>query len=465
MKYKLTAVIIIAACVSLHLQAQDTVAKRLNNYMLAIQKLGFNGNVLVAKDGKIIFQQPFGYRNLDTKEPLDNNTVFTLASVSKQFTAVAILMLKEQHKLNLSDSLRQYFPELPYHNVTIRQMLTHTSGLPDYFLFMGKYWDHNKIAHNADLIRLLSEQKPPMLSKPGVKYHYSNTAYVLLAAIVEKVAGQPFNAFVANRMFKPLHMTRSSVYTTLTDHIERIPDYADGFTLSDSLKRYVPANTVAAFKLVDYLAGTSGDKSVASTTADLLKWDRALKNGKVLNKTDLDSMVTPITLIDTAQKLYYGYGEELGKTAFGNYITHEGIWPGYRTILTRYKEADITVEVLSNNESDAIGTSIALTNIMFHKELVLPYKHIEIKLDPEKFTAYLGNYLTPSPMQLIVHNNKLYRHKDGTPDIELKPESATKFFYGDASDRQIEFKIDTNGQVLKAYLIASGIRSELTKIS
>ena|ERR1700743_1840266 len=132
--------------------AQDSTAYHLADYMKAAQKLGFNGNVLAAKKGKIVYQEAFGYRNLDTKEPLGNNTVFTVASVSKQFTAAAILVLKEQHKLALTDSLRQYFPELPYHNITIRQMLTHTSGLPDYFLFMGKYWDHSKIAHNADLI-------------------------------------------------------------------------------------------------------------------------------------------------------------------------------------------------------------------------------------------------------------------------------------------------------------------------
>jgi CubicO group peptidase (beta-lactamase class C family) len=443
--------------------AQDSILVHLDAYMKAVQKLGFNGNVLVAKKGRIIYQQAFGYRNLDTKEPLDNNSVFTVASVSKQFTAAAILLLKEQHKLELTDSLRQYFPELPYHDVTIKEMLTHTSGLPDYFLFMGKYWDHNQIAHNGDVIRLLAEKKPPAFFKPGSRFRYSNTAYVVLASIVEKVSGQSFNDFVADRIFKPLHMKQSRVYTTLNNHIEKILDYAEGFTFSDSVKRYVPADSVKAFQLVDYLAGTSGDKSIATTTGDLLKWDIALKHSQLLEKADLDNMMTPRVLIDTTLKIYYGYGVELGKTAFGNYVSHEGIWPGYRTIMTRYKEADLTVEVLSNNESNAIGTSIALTNILFNKEVILPYKHIEIKLAPDNFNAYLGSYLTPGPMQLITRDGRLYRHKDGTTDIELKPESETKFFYADSSDRQIEFKVDNGGHVLKVYLIANGIRSELTK--
>jgi CubicO group peptidase (beta-lactamase class C family) len=446
-------------------RAQDSTVSQLHAYMKAVQNLGFNGNVLVAKKGKIVYQDAFGYRNLDNKEPLDNNSVFTLASVSKQFTAMAILLLKEQHKLELTDSLRQYFPELPYHDITIKEMLTHTSGLPDYFTFMGKYWDHDKIAHNADLIRLLAEIKPPVFFEAGSRYRYSNTAYVLLASIVEKVSGESFKGFMAGHIFKPLKMKRSEVYTALTDHIEKIPDYADGFTLSDSLKKYVPADSVKAFQLVDYLAGTSGDKSIATTTGDLLKWDRSIVKATLLYKADLDSMMSPLVLIDTTLKMYYGYGVELGKTAFGNYISHEGIWPGYRTILTRYKEADMTVEVLSNNESNAIGVSIALTNILFNKEVILPYKHIEIKLTPDKFSAYLGSYLTPGPMELITRDGRLYRHKEGTADIELKPESVTKFFYADSSDRQLEFKVDQDGHVVKVYLIANGIRSELLKNS
>ena len=454
--------LLILAVVPSGLFAQDTTILRLDAYMNAAKKMGFNGNVLIARKGKVFYQQAFGYRNLETKEPLDNNSVFTIASVSKQFTAAAVLLLIEQHKLALNDSLRQYFPELPYHGITIREMLTHTSGLPEYFLFMGKYWNHDKIAHNSDLIRLLSEKGPPLLFQPGSRYHYSNTAYVLLASIVEKASGRSFKQFVADNIFKPLGMRRSVIHENPTQ-IEDISDYAKGFAHSDSLKKYLPADSIKAFQLVDYLAGVGGDKNVATNTIDLWKWDKSLRNGKLLNKEDLDSMMSPWVLIDTAQKLYYGYGLEVGKSAFGNYISHEGIWPGYRTILTHYREAGLTIEVLSNNESNAIATSIALANILFNRQVILPYEHKEIKLEPDKLGVYAGTYLTPSPMELIIRNGKFYRHKEGTPDIELKPESATKFFYADASDRQIEFKVNLLGQVEKVYLIANGVRSELVK--
>src|ERR1700744_1443310 len=243
--------LLILAVVPSGLFAQDTTILRLDAYMNAAKKMGFNGNVLVARKGKVFYQQAFGYRNLETKEPLDNNSVFTIASVSKQFTAAAVLLLIEQHKLALNDSLRQYFPELPYHGITIREMLTHTSGLPEYFLFMGKYWNHDKIAHNSDLIRLLSEKGPPLLFQPGSRYHYSNTAYVLLASIVEKASGRSFKQFVADNIFKPLGMRRSVIHENPTQ-IEDISDYAKGFAHSDSLKKYLPADSIKAFQLVDY---------------------------------------------------------------------------------------------------------------------------------------------------------------------------------------------------------------------
>jgi len=441
---------------------QDSIQNSLAMYMQAAAKMGFSGNVLTAKNGRIVYQQAFGYRNLDTKQLLDNQSAFTLCSVSKQFTAMGIMVLKEQHKLKLADSLRQYFPELPYHNITIANMLTHTSGLPDYQLLMVHNWDHSKVAQNADLIKMLADKKPPVFFKPGEKYRYCNTAYVLLASIIEKVSGQPFKDFMTSRIFEPLHMQYTEVYNPYIDHYnDKIRDYADGFMYSDSLKKYVPALTV--YPLVHYLAGIVGDAGISSTTADLLKWDRALKDHKLLNKRDQDDMLGDHVLIDTAAKIYYGYGVTTGKTELGRYISHEGIWPGYRTCLTRFTDHDITVIVLSNNESNAVGTSRALSYIMHGREIVTPYQHKEIAIDPQKLTPLTGTYLSPAPVEIIAVNGKLYRHRTGTPDIELKPESNTKFFYADSSDRQVEFAVDANGNVLKAYLIANGVRSELIK--
>jgi CubicO group peptidase (beta-lactamase class C family) len=461
--FSLANVILLAMCLPFYSAAQDSTKNRLDTYMQAAAKTGFNGNVLVAKNSRIIYHKAFGYRNLETRELLDNDSKFSICSVSKQFTAMGIMLLKKQHKLKLTDSLRQYFPELSYQNVTIENMLTHTSGLPNYQLLMEKYWDHSKIAQNNDLIKILAAQKPPIFFKPGQKYLYCNTAYVLLAAIIEKVSGQSFPNFMANNLFKPLHIRSSEIYSTYGFHQKNRPDHADGFSYSDSLKRYVPSQTIKRYALVTYLAGITGDGGVSTTTGDLLKWDRALKNNALLNKADQDSMFALCVLVDTPSKLYYGYGVNVGTAELGPFITHEGIWPGYRACLTRYTDRDITIIVLSNNESNAVGTSRALTYITCGKEVIPPYKHLEIVLDPQKLKPYVGTYLSPTPVELVSIGGKLYRHRAGTADIELKPESPTKFFYADNSDRQVEFVVDTAGNVFKAYLIANGVKSELVK--
>jgi CubicO group peptidase (beta-lactamase class C family) len=440
---------------------QDSIKYHLDEYMQAAFKTGFNGNVLVAKNGKILYQQALGYRNFDTKELLDNQSLFTMCSVSKQFTAMGIMLLNKEHKLKLTDSLRQYFPELPYHHITIENMLDHTSGLPEYQLLMVHNWDHQKIAQNADLIKMLADKQPPVFFKPGEKYRYSNTGYVLLASIIEKVSGQSYKDFISDHIFKPLRMKSSAIYVQANDHTaDKIPDYADGFIYVDSLKKQVPA--VKVYELVHYLAGIEGDAGVSTTTGDLLKWDRAIKNYTLLSKEDQENMLGPHTLIDTLNKIYYGYGVSTGKNELGNYIIHEGIWPGYRTCLTRYVEPDITIIVFSNNESNAVGVSRALSFIAFGRKVIPPYQHKEIKIDSQQLTQYTGTYLTPAPVEIICHDGKLYRHRAGTPDMELKPESITKFFYADASDRQIEFVV-VNNKVIKAYLVANGVKSELIK--
>ncbi|MEI2755830.1 MAG: serine hydrolase domain-containing protein [Chitinophagaceae bacterium] len=195
----------------------STASKTLDTYFTAQQNLfHFNGNVLVAEKGEIIFQKSYGFADYKKERLLNDSSVFELASVSKQFTATAILLLKDRGKLKLTDSLRYYFPELPYYNITLQQMLTHVSGLPDYESAMTGKWNPDKVAFNADMIAFLANEKPPVYFAPGAKWLYSNTAYAILATIVEKVSGQTFAAFLAKNIFEPLGMTHSRVYNTRT---------------------------------------------------------------------------------------------------------------------------------------------------------------------------------------------------------------------------------------------------------
>lgn len=210
-----------------NLSAQDRRTAQIDSMMTFAAERGlFNGAIFVAEKGKLLYHKGFGYANYETKEPVTENTLFNLCSVSKQFTAMGILMLMEQGKLTLDDSLRRYFPELPYSGVTIRQMLHHISGLPDYMMLGMQYWEEGNEAGNKEAIGLLATYRPPMLFAPGEKFQHCNTGYILLGTIIEKVSGLSYPEFLKQRIFDPLGMVQSKVYRTVFD--ETIPGAESG---------------------------------------------------------------------------------------------------------------------------------------------------------------------------------------------------------------------------------------------
>ncbi len=454
--------IILFAC---NTQKENPSVKQLDEFLLGQEEFfRFNGNVLVAENGKAIYQHSFGFADFDSKRPLNDSSVFELASVSKQFTVTAILLLKDKGKLKLTDSLRQYFPELPYSNITIWHMLTHTSGLPDYFWEMINSWDTSKIAFNNDMIALLAGKKLPVLFEPGKKWEYSNTAFVLLASIVEKISGQSYKDFMAENIFQPLGMNHTRIYNTRRSLKDTIPNYAYGFNYSDSLKKYILPDNDPDTRFVVYMDGIQGDGIVNSTTADLLKWDRAVKNHKLLKEETQKEMLTEQSLSDTTSKTYYGFGVGLRKTDLGYLISHAGGWPGYITHLARNTDKDQTFIILSNNNSNSPALSGTLQQIMAGNPVIMPYEHKEIKLDSTTLDLFTGKYKTSNnEISLERKGNKFFRVSANGQSIELKPESTTKLFYSDGSDRQIEFELDADKKITKAWLIAYGVKTELKK--
>jgi CubicO group peptidase (beta-lactamase class C family) len=448
----------------LTLLSQKDTSKLLDIYMRAqVEVNHFNGNVLVAKSGNVIYQKAFGYSNYNTETLLDNNSVFELASVSKQFTAMGILMLIEKGKLSFTDTLRKFFPELPYSNVTIQNLLTHTSGLPDYIDAMDNKWDHKNIAFNNDMIQFLAKEKVPENFEPGAKWEYSNTAYAFLASIIEKVSGLSYTEYMYKNIFKPLEMSHSRVYNTRRSKKDTVADYAFGFVYSDTLKRYIIPDSLLSYEYVIYLDGIKGDGGINSTTGDLLKWDRALKNHRLLSETAQNKMFSPQSLMDTINNISYGYGVAVGRNQFGDFITHTGQWAGYHTIITRNLSNDATIIILSNNESNSDGIALGITTILFGADVVPPYVHKEVTIDTSILNRYTGEYKvsTNQIIDISTKDGKLYRSREGTPDIELKPESNTKLFYGDGSDRQLEFETDKFGNVTKASFINVWLKTEI----
>lgn len=426
----------------------------------------FNGNVLVARAGKIIYQQSLGLADFNTRRPLNENSIFELASVSKQFTAMGIMICKEKNLLSYNDDIKKFFPDLPYSGITIRHLLTHTSGLPSYEDQFEKYWDHKKIAFNKDIIVMLIQRKDTLLFPTGSRWQYSNTGYAILASIIEKVTGKSYNDFMSAAIFKPLNMQQTFIYNSRRS-TGKIPDnYALGFVYSDSLKRYTLPDSLSSHDIVYYLDGIVGDGCVNSTTGDLLKWDRVLNTATLVSKAYLDEMMSP--LIQTSARdttTFYGFGVGVQpKTAQGKIVAHTGGWPGYTTLLVRRVDKDETIIILSNNETSNGNIRAGLESILAGEALVMPSAHKAIQLDPKLIDRYAGTFFAFLTMEFISKDGKLYRTRKGTPDIELIPESETKFFYADGTDRQIEFELDTSGKVTKAWFINTGQKGELKKV-
>lgn len=465
------------------LMARDVLRTRsdypplLDQYMQAQAEIyKFNGNVLVARDGKILYQKSFGYANYDTKEMLDANSLFDSGSIGKQFTAMGILLLIEKKKLSYDDTLQKFFPELPYENVTIRHLLTHTSGLPEYSDLMLKKWDLQKAAKNHDVIRLLAGEKPPVFFKPGEDLKYSNTSFVLLASMIEKVSGQSWSQYITQLILKPLGMKHTQAHSARPPSDKPIPGVVYGHVYSESSKKYMPPESFPQYKGMHAFDDIYGDGNINISVGDLLKWDRALKNHSLLSEATQKEMLSIQSTKNLSPPFNFGYGVVVGKNDFGNYIFHDGFAPGFAGMIIRYTDEDITVAVLSNNGSYSTFIADGLSAIILGKKIVMPYVHSEAQVSASAFDKYTGRYMLTKlrgyyaarwATAVIKKENKLFLHLEGSPDkddIELRPESATKFFYADGTDRQIEFETDDAGRPVKVWQITWGVRKEVLRV-
>src|SRR5690606_4993737 len=296
------------------------------------EKGRINGNVLIAEKGVITYNKSFGLANEITKQKLNENSIFDLASVSKQFTAFGIVLLKEQGKLKYDDLISKYIPELSfYKGVTIKHLLQHTGGLPDYMDLLETSFDRTKIATNDDVIKIYSNKKPKILFEPGKDWSYSNTGYVILASIIEKASGLKYDYFLSKFVFKPLKMKNTFVQTSKKP-VNKIKNLAHSYTYSDSLKKLVLTDELEEFNYVKIFSGVVGDGGVFSNVMDLLKWDRAIQNNKLISSEMKKEMFTPLILAD-GSAIDYGFGWQLeSNEIFGKVVTHTGGWAGYLTL-------------------------------------------------------------------------------------------------------------------------------------
>ena len=292
---------------------------------------GFNGQLLIAKNGTIVFDKAMGYSDFRTKDSLTANTPLHIASVSKTFTGMAILHLMETGSLKLDDTLGKFFPGFPYEGITIKMLLSHRSGLPNYLHYLSLVKDKDTCYSNGDVLNSLYILQPKLECKSGTRFNYSNTNFVLLAMIVEKITGEPFPAYLKRTFFTPLQMTNTYVYAT-----------------SDSLKPTPSFEWNGSYWEPDPFDCTYGDKNIYTTAHDLLKWDQALDTGRLFKKETLDSAFTPLS---NERKSIHNYGLGWRMMIFSNgkkLIYHNGRWHGSNAVFVRFPEENATMIVIGN---------------------------------------------------------------------------------------------------------------------
>ncbi|SHL12898.1 CubicO group peptidase, beta-lactamase class C family [Chitinophaga jiangningensis] len=310
-------------------------------------------SVLVIKGGKVSYKKAFGLANIEQQTPATTATNYRIASVTKQFTAMAVLILVQQKKLSLEDPITKFFPGFPPYGkeVTIRRMLHHTAGLPDYSDLMPQ--SRTTPLSDMDVLDLVTRQDTANFT-PGSKFSYSNTAYVLLGLIIAKVSGKPFAQFLKDEIFGPLKMR----HTTTNAPDANIPDRAYGYNLRDGQLKQMDQSRYS------YLLGDGG---IYSSVDDFYKWDQSFYTNRLLQPALLQEMFTPGAW--PSPTLGYGYGWEIEEKYGMKRYVHTGGTTGFSSYYVRYPEARLSIVILGNqNDGLELGRYVAAIEQMYLKQ-------------------------------------------------------------------------------------------------
>lgn len=396
-------------------------------------------SIAVVRNGEIIQAKGYGLANVELNVPASPETIYQSGSVGKQFTATAVMMLVEDGKIALDDKISKYFADAPerWSGITIRHLLTHTAGTTDYpkdFDFRRDYTEDELLKKAADI---------PLAFAPGEKWSYSNMGYVMLGILISKVTGKFYGEFLQERIFKPLGMNTARIIS----EADIIPNRAAGYRqVKGELKNQA---------WVSPSMNTTADGSIYLTVLDMAKWDAALYTEKLLKKSSMDQMWTPVKL-NNGKAQQYGFGWGFDEVRGHKIIEHGGAWQGFTSHISRYVDDKLTVIVLANlagANPKTIATGIAG---LYNSELTPPARK-EVAVDPKLLLDYVGQYeLTPgSVLNITVEADKLWAQVTGQPKVELFPESQTKFFLK-VADAQLTFVKDADGKVTRLVLHQAG---------
>lgn len=420
--------------ISLAVVGQDPISQKSDEVLTTYCKLNrFNGSALVAVGGKIVLQKGYGFKNVQQKTLNDEHTIFMIGSITKEFTAAVILMLAEQKKLSLNDKVSKYFPGfVKGDSITLKNLLTHTSGIFNY-TELGDIWALSARPTNEQNV-LDSIQKRPLLFSPGEKFSYSNSNYMLLAYIIQKVTHQPYEAVVRHWLFKPLGMLHSGFdFQGLHD-----PEKSTGYWHFSAAK----TTEGPVLDSSEYI----GSGNMYSTVTDLLKWHQALQSGKFISKQLQQEAYLPF-------KGPYGFGWELDSVAGKKIIGHNGRMFGFESKMMRIPEDDVFVILLNNHSGQpSLGTiGQTLISILYQQPYTLPQRPIVI--DEVTLKDYTGFYEDEEhrTFEIQLLNGHLFVMASPENQIELFPlkNNQCMFMEHEAGEGIMEFIMDEQGKVKK----------------
>ncbi len=303
----------------------------------------FNGAILYAEKGHIVYKNAFGYSNFQTRDTLSTHSAFQLASVSKTITAMGIMILKEQGRLSYEDTIQQYLPCFPYPGVSIRNLLNHRSGLSRYMSLSHDQWHDKEVPlTNQDMLNLYQTHVPSPYFRPDNGFHYCNTNYALLACIIEKAGGMPYDHFVQKEIFDPLGMKDSFVYTMEEDSV--VPFYVPAEVMGHRYWKWRPIRIRN-----EYLNGVMGDKGIYASVEDLYRFDLALNNHTLVSAETLQEAFTPGSQPYWKRRDNYGFGWRIKETRDST-VYHFGWWKGFRAYYIRDMKEQKTIIALCNKD-------------------------------------------------------------------------------------------------------------------
>ena len=411
---------------ALTLAAQSPVQNAMA-YMAATAKdNAFMGTVLVAKDGKVLFSNGYGFANAEHNVPNTPDTKFRLGSITKQFTALAILQLEEQGKLKVSDRMCNYVANCPatWTPITIHQLLTHTSGL---FNFTNDPEYRRTAMLPSPPARTMERiRDKPLRFDPGTKHEYSNSGYIALAIVIEKASGESYASYLQKHIFTPAGMTNSGH----DDHTPILPNRATGYQGAGNSLRHAPYHDMTI---------PIGAGDLYSTAQDLLLWDRALHS---------DLLIKSKAKLFTAEKNDYAYGWLVPKIFNRQAHTHGGSIYGFSTDILRFPDEGLVAIALSNNSSNATGKITRdLAAIFLGEKFDMPKVRTAIQLPPESLDRFLGRFaLSPAAIMTITREgSQLYGQLTGQAKIEVFAESPDTLF-PKVVDATLTFRFGPDGK-------------------